>query len=158
MFWAGNIHSYGYTSLLKGRLLSDLYAKDDAAAAKDLARVIAYVGREPAGDALIFTDDVRAAWRAYVDESLHQPSYDADPVIATGAKQALAGNVAAALAIWSEPATGGGASYGADLQYALIGIADARMNRWRGAEQAWLLGALSSRAASVDCRSSGTEM
>ena len=149
-YWAANIHGYGYTSLLKGRLLSDLYAKDDAAARADLARVIAYVGREPAGDALIFKGEVRAAWRAYVDESLHQPSYDMDPVIATGAKEALAGNLAAALAAWSEPATGGGASYDADLRYALIGIADAQMNRWRGAEQAWLLGTLSSRAASVD--------
>lgn len=149
-YHAEGIHTFGYTRLLEGLFLSDLYAKDDAAAAKDLARAVAYVGREPAGDEAIFRGDDAAAWRAYAAASLHQPGYEMDPVVAAGARDAGAGNLTGALATWSGVAGGAGGSYGADLQYALVGIADARLERWRDAERAWLLGAVIGRPASVD--------
>jgi hypothetical protein len=149
-YYAGSSHTFGYVRLLKGLFLSDLYAKNDAAAGKDLARVIAYVGREPAGDALIFRGDQVAAWGAYASESMHQPGYEMDSVVADGATEAIAGNLKGALSTWSGAAGGAWSSWGGDLQYALVGIAQAQTKHWRRAEQAWILGAVISRPASVD--------
>lgn len=134
-------NSTGYVDCERGMMIAAIFARDDADAAQAWREILGKMP-EPSGDALVYAGRWSDAFRAYQnatqDNARFNPTSGPDPVVASGVRQALIGNLREAIREWSMPATTDGPYDLTDVQEALTGIAWARLGNWDNARTAWL--------------------
>jgi hypothetical protein len=133
--------SMGYVDCERGMMIAAIFARDDEDALQAWRKILGKMP-EPPGDALVYAGRWNDAFQAYQnathDNALINPTSGPDPVVASGIRQALIGNLRGAIREWSMPANTIGPYDLTDVQEALTGIAWARLGNWKNAQTAWL--------------------
>ena len=151
-------HYLDYNDALRGVFLADLYAKNDRAAARDLAVAIAQAGGAPKGDGAATRGRWNDAWANYLRDAEPAGVPCADATVAQGIRSVLGRRLSEARAVWHEkPRYAGNCAIaidpavfanGDDTKSALIGLSYVQERRWRDAEPALIAGVRASRATS----------
>jgi len=133
--------SMGYVDCERGMMIAAVFARDDENALQAWRKILGKM-TEPPGDALVYAGRWNDAFQAYQNatqnNSAFNPSTGPDPVVASGVRQALIGNLRGAIREWSMPANTVGPYDLTDVQEALVGIAWARLANWKNAQTAWI--------------------
>jgi len=143
---------------LRGVFLADLYARNDRAAAADLAAAVARAEGAPPGGGAAARGRWKEAWSDFLRDAEPLGAPCSDATVAEGIRLAMAGHLLDARSAWRERERDAGAcnvafdpflfANGSDTKSALTGVSYLQQGRWREAEGALIAGVLGSRTTS----------
>jgi hypothetical protein len=151
-------HYLLYNDALRGVFLADLYARDDRAAATDLAAAVTRAGGAPAGRSAAVRGIWKEAWLDFLHDAEPPEAPCSDATVAEGIQLAMAGHLSEARSAWRQRERDAGAcnvaydpllfANGSDMKSALTGVSYLQQDRWREAETTLIAGVLASRTTS----------